>query len=405
MTVAVFYGGKSCEHDVSVVTGVQAAKLIDGKHVVIPVYIDRFGRWTVVKNYDDLSAYRSEKIKGVPAFLKPNDSFLYVRGGKRYAKIDVALLCVHGAGGEDGALQGVLETAGIPYTGSGIAASAIGMDKRIAKRAFAAAGLNTVEGFFVTRGEYENALREVTERAARLEYPLVVKPASLGSSIGVTLVRGGREFLTALSAAFSWDNAVVVERALENFTELNCGVIGKNGVFAVSEVESPFTAGEILSYDDKYGGGGFKGRGAGRKFPADIPPTLRAEVRLNAAKAFAATGASGVARVDFMYDDSEGTLFVNEINTIPGSLAAYLFPCGFDYVGIGALEEDYLSAAGAQSASGAKTCDGFETPTKYGSGSAAVVEELLEIAKADFAAREKPRYRYKSRTTRGKWEK
>ncbi len=394
MTVAVFYGGKSCEHDVSVVTGVQAAKLIAGRHTVIPVYVGRDGGWIAVRNYDDLGAYRSEKIKGVPAFLKPNDDYLYVKNGKRYAKIDAVLLCVHGAGGEDGALQGTLETAGIPYTGSGVAASAIGMDKRLSKRAFAAAGLKTVGGFEVTRGEYENALRETTERAAAFGYPLVVKPASLGSSIGVTLVRGGREFLSALAAAFSWDNAVVVERALENFTELNCGVIGRGGAFAVSEAESPFTAGEILSYDDKYGGGGFKGRGAGRKFPADIPSALRVEVRLAAAKAF----------VDFMYDNDGGALYVNEINTIPGSLAAYLFPHGFDYVGIDSLEAE-VSAQSPKPESARAASEKAETPAKYGAGSAAVVEELLVIAKEDFAAREKPRYRYKSRVTRGKWQK
>lgn len=404
MTVAVFYGGKSCEHDVSVVTGVQAAKLIAGRHTVIPVYVGRDGGWIAVRNYDDLGAYRSEKIKGVPAFLKPNDDYLYVKNGKRYAKIDAALLCVHGAGGEDGALQGALETAGIPYTGSGVAASAIGMDKRLSKRAFAAAGLKTVEGFEVTRVEYENALREAAERAAAFGYPLVVKPASLGSSIGVTLVRGGREFLSALAAAFSWDNAVVVERALENFTELNCGVIGRGGAFAVSEAESPFTAGEILSYDDKYGGGGFKGRGAGRKFPADIPPSLRAEVRLAAAKAFAAVGASGVARVDFMYDNDGGTLYVNEINTIPGSLAAYLFPRGFDYVGTDSLEAE-VSTQSPREPSAPTVSEKAEAPAKYGTGSAAVIEELLVIAKEDFAAREKPRYRYKSRVTRGKWQK
>lgn len=402
MTVAVFYGGKSCEHDVSVVTGVQAAKLIAGRHIVIPVFAENDGSWFVVKNYDDLSAYRTGKIKKIPAFVKPNDDYLYVKNGKRYAKIDVALLCVHGAGGEDGALQGVLETAGIPYTGSGIAASAIGMDKRLTKRAFTAAGLDTVPGFGISRGDYENRLREVTERAADFGYPLIVKPASLGSSIGVTLVRGGREFLSALAAAFSWDNAVVVERALENFTELNCGVIGRRGAFAVSEAESPFSAGGFLSYDDKYGGGAFKGRGAGRKFPADIPADLRAKVRLAAAKAFAAVGASGVTRVDFMYENATGTLFVNEINTIPGSLAAYLFPRGFAYVGIAALEEELESAKTANATERESCSEKTGTPAKYGEGSAAVIEELLAIAKEDFAAREKPRYRYRARLTHGK---
>ena len=145
MTVAVFYGGRSCEHDVSVVTGVQAAKLLAARHTVIAVYIDRDKSWSAVKNYDELSAYGSGKLKRVPVFLKPGDDFLYAKSGKRYAKIDVALLCVHGAGGEDGALQGALETSGIPYTGSGIAASAIGMDKRLSKRAFAANGLKTVD--------------------------------------------------------------------------------------------------------------------------------------------------------------------------------------------------------------------------------------------------------------------
>lgn len=359
MAIAVFYGGRSCEHDVSVVTGVQTLANFKTEGYV-PVYIDRNGRWLVPDEWRILSAYRGE-IKGKRCFVKPRDRMLYIGRGRKYKRIDAAIICCHGAGGEDGELQGVLQSAGIPYTGGGIAASAVGLDKRLSRRAFAAAGLSVVEGITAERSEYENSLRALIERAAALTYPLIVKPASTGSSIGVSRANDGKELIKALNLAFEWDDAVVIERALSDFIELNCAVLGGAGrVPEPSEVEMPARLSEILSYADKYERGGLSGKG-GRSFPADIPSELRAQVRSCAAAAFNAVNASGVARVDFLYDKASGTLFVNEINTVPGSLALYL---------IGDARQTLAT--------------------------------LVDIAKAEYDRREARSYRYESRIIHGK---
>ena len=392
MIVAVFYGGRSCEHDVSVITGVQAAGLLHG-HEVIPVYVDRDGKWLFVKDYDDLRAYSKGTVKGKPVFLKPGDPYLYIGRGKRFIKPDVALLCNHGAGGEDGTLQGALQLSGIAYTGSGVAGSAAGMDKRMSKRLFALAGLPVVNYIEADRYRYENELKSLVGEAKALGYPLIVKPASLGSSIGVRIVQNGKEFISALNVAFEWDNAVIAEKALEDFTELNCAVVGGNGKFAVSEPEKPFSSGGFLSYRDKYEGGGFKGEGSGRQFPANIDGKLRAQVRLNAAKAFKSVAAGGIARVDFLYDNAQGNLYVNEINTIPGSLALYLFPHGLSFESMSSLVESDGAPVKTEESAG---------PTKFGGGSADVLNELLRLAVSERDARESLKYRFVSPAAHGK---
>lgn len=392
MVVAVFYGGRSCEHDVSVITGVQAAGLLKG-HEVIPVYVDRDGRWLFVKDYDDLRAYSKGTVKGRPVFLKPGDPYLYIGKGKRFKKPDAALLCNHGAGGEDGTLQGALQLSGIAYTGSGVAGSALGMDKRLSKRLFAAAGLSVVDYIEADRYRYENELKSLVAEAKALGYPLIVKPASLGSSIGVRIVRSCKEFISALNVAFEWDNAVIAEKALQDFTELNCAVVGGNGKYAVSEPEKPFSSGGFLSYTDKYEGGGFKGSGSGRQFPADIDEKLRSQVRLNAARAFRAVAAGGIARVDFLYDNAESKLYVNEINTIPGSLALYLFPKGLSFESLSSLSESQEKPEAAEETAG---------PVKFGGGSADTLDALLRLAVSERDARENLRFRFVSPAAHGK---
>ncbi len=322
MAIVVFYGGKSCEHDVSVITGVQALHLLDGEHA-IAVYIDRNGKWLVPKTWQSVSQYRGE-VKGRSAYVRSGEPWLYVGKGKRLAKIDVAVLCCHGAYGEDGCLQGILQSADVPYVGSGVAASAIGLDKRLSKRAFAGAGLRLLPYLEVERNEYENELRQLIKRASVLGYPLIVKPSSCGSSIGIRLARNAKQLITALGVAFQWDDYVVIEQALENFTEYNCGVIGAGNNLRASEVEKPAKLDEILTYADKYERGGLSGKGA-RAFPADISVELSTEIKEKAVAAATAIGASGIARVDFLFDEEEGKLYINEINTLPGSLALYLF--------------------------------------------------------------------------------
>lgn len=356
MKVAVFYGGKSCEHEVSIATGVQIMNAAAG-YEILSVYVGRDGKWLNPKKATEISSYRSGAIKGKPCYAKAGDPAIYV--GRRRTAIDAAIICNHGYGGEDGCLQGILESAGIAYTGCGVAASAIGMDKRLSRRAFKDSGLKITEGFAVNRDRFSNDLRGVADVTAKLGYPVIVKPASLGSSIGVGVAHDIAEFLDLLSAAFRWDNAAVIERALPEPTELNCAVIGDEKCAEASLPERPLSAGEILGYADKYARGGFKGKGSGRKFPADIPEELAEKVREQAKIAFRAVGASGIARVDFLY--SGGELYVNEINTVPGSLALYLFP-EYRYGGL--------------------------------TGGAAVIAKLVAIAKENKRARDGLSYRY-----------
>ncbi len=390
MIVAVFYGGRSCEHDVSIITGIQAAKSLSG-HEVVPVYIDRKGTWIVPKKYDIIANYKKGAPAGKVAFMKPNDKFLYVGRGRRYKKIDVALLCNHGLNGEDGTLQGLLKLSGVPFTGSGVGASSAGLNKGVMKRLLSAARLPILPYIEAERDEYENALPALIDRAKLLEFPLIVKPANLGSSIGISVAHDFRELITALNVAFEWDNAVVIEHALEHFTELNCAVIGRGNRLAESEVERPLGAGEILSYADKYERGGFKGEESGRQFPADIPIELREAVRTFAAEAFRTLGAAGIARVDFLFDDASGELFVNEINTIPGSLALYLFPKTPELELYPTLSE--LSETEPNKSKGS---------AKGGEGSSSTLELLLKIAIEEYESSEKLKYRYKSPTAHGK---
>lgn len=321
MNVAVFYGGKSCEHNVSIVTGVGACSAIVG-HNVLPIYIKQDGTWHVVYNYGDLLAYKKGGLKSKPVYLKAGDDTLYIKN-KKWKKIDVALLCTHGAYGEDGCLQGVLEMSGIAYTGGGVLCSALGLNKAFSKTIFNSLGLNVLPYFTVSRREYEDMLANVINKAKDMGYPLIVKPNSLGSSIGVSRVENARQLIVALNVAFEWDNEVLIERALSNFTELNVAVMGTEGDVVASLPERPLSSGQILSYADKYEKGGFKGEGE-RKFPADISEQMSEKVREYAKKAFVGLGGSGIARIDFLCKGED--VFINEINTLPGSLATYLFP-------------------------------------------------------------------------------
>lgn len=316
MVVGVFFGGKSCEHDISVITGVRAIEVC--RHKCVAVFIDRDGVWYTGEVHSINDVRRRKGFKRV--HMRPNEKWLY-HNNKRLVSLDAALLCLHGLNGEDGTVQGLLEICGLPYTSSGVLGSAISIDKPIAKTLFAAAGLKTTEFITIERGDYNADVYECVKRVKQsLGFPLICKPARLGSSIGVNIARSWDAFFVALRVAFEWDNTVIIERALENFTEINCAVLKCGSDYLVSETEEPTGWKEFLKFQDKYGKSlkNFK-----RKCPASAPPEIIERVKADAVKAFNAVGADGVARVDFMLCGEE--LYVNEINTIPGSLAAPLF--------------------------------------------------------------------------------
>ncbi len=322
MTVAVIFGGKSSEHNVSIVTGVQALCDFPRGITAVPVYIDERGVWHTGKEYADIKLYSGlhGSYPGKVVHLRPSEPYLYTKNGKKIFKLDCCLLCTHGANGEDGSLQGLIKISGIPFTGSGVTASAAGMDKDIMKKLFKAAELPIVPYVTLSADEYVNdSYAALGKIKSSLEFPLIVKPRGAGSSIGIGIAHDYNELFAAVRVALEWDTVAVIEQALENFDEYNCAVLCGEP----SEVEKPVGWKEFLTYEDKYLS---KSENVKREFPAAISDELRDKIRDLAVKAYNAVGADGVARVDFLY--CNGELYVNEINTIPGSLAAYFFACG-----------------------------------------------------------------------------
>lgn len=318
MVVGVIFGGKSCEHDISIITGFEVISAC--RHKTVAVYIDRDGVWYASKKPVTLKDIRNKRgFKRV--HLRTGESGLYYNN-RLFADIDVAVLALHGMFGEDGTVQGMLELSNIPYTCSGVCASAIGIDKSVMKSAFKGVGLNVLDYITLSRDEYNrDVYTSVKAVKTKLGFPAIVKPARLGSSIGISVAKSWSEFFAALRVAFQWDNTVVIERALTDFTELNCAVLSDGQDEIVSEIEQPIGWETFLKFDDKYSTGV---KNKGRILPAELPPEIEKQVKESAVKAFNAIGAVGVARVDFILSES-GTLYVNEINTIPGSLSAPLF--------------------------------------------------------------------------------
>lgn len=343
--IGVFFGGSSVEHEVSVISGLQALNnLSREKYEPLAVYITRNGEF-----YTGDAAARIEEYADIPALLKKCTRVLPVAAGGRadlivyppkklgrslFASIDAALPVVHGTNVEDGALQGFFRTLGVPFAGCDVLASAAGMDKYVMKALFRLAGLPVLDAVRVSdsawRADPEKALREAEEK---LGFPIIVKPIDLGSSVGIKIANDSAELREALDYALRFTDAALAETAVRSPREINCAVLGDGDDLRISECEEPVSADEILSYEDKYVSGGKGGKGmsgAKRLIPAPISDEMRDTVRRYAADAFRALGCSGVARIDFLLDGDK--LYVNEINTIPGSLAFYLFePAGLKY--------------------------------------------------------------------------
>jgi D-alanine-D-alanine ligase len=337
----VFFGGKSVEHEVSVISAIQAINNLNkDKYEAVPIYITRD-----MEFYTGELVGKIEQYRDVPALLKKSVRVSPVKNGSRtyliewgnrgpkkkvYDYIDVALPVVHGTNVEDGALQGFLRTIGVPFAGCDVCASAVGMDKYIQKLLFREAGIPVLPclRFYVNenRGMICDKAQEV------IGLPAVVKPANLGSSVGIKIARTPSDLKEAIEYAFDFTPAILIEKAVGNLREINCAVIGDYEEARASECEEPVMADEILSYEDKYVSGGKGMSGLKRLLPAPIPGELRERVRDYAVKAFKALDCSGVARIDFLMDGRTGEVWINEINTIPGSLSYYLWePTGLKY--------------------------------------------------------------------------
>lgn len=344
MKLGVIFGSRSAEHDVSIVSGLQLLENADkGKYDAFPVYISRAGRWFVGEPLRRMGFYRNfdPKAKGLTqVFLPPvpGAGGLYAPpAGLARAKtipLDCAVLALHGMNGEDGTVQGLLELADIPYTSAGVTGSGVGMDKIIMKAVFESMGLPVLPGRHYHRDAAERDMQTVMADAEQLGYPLFVKPANLGSSIGIGRARDRGSLEQAIRVAISYDRRILIEKGLEQPVEINCACLGGGDEAIPSLCEQPAGLDEFLTFEDKYTrGGSSKGmKSLTRRVPAPIADELTARIQRMTVDIFRMLECKGVVRVDYMIDPATGTLYVNEINTIPGSFAYYLFqPMGISY--------------------------------------------------------------------------
>lgn len=346
--VAILFGGKSVEHEVSVISGIQAIMNMDtDKYEVIPVYMAKNNEMYIGKAIGEIESYKNikELLSKSQRVIMINENGKIVlteypvkRFGKTHSvEIDVAFPVVHGTNVEDGALQGYLKTIGIPFVGCDVTASAIGMDKYIMKTVLKERNVPVLDAQLFTLSDYAQMDELLDKVEKELGYPVIVKPVNLGSSVGISVAKNRVELSNSVDDAFRYATKILVEHAISNLREINCSVLGDENDAIASECEEPLHTDDILSYEDKYvsnaKGSGSKGMASvSRKIPADLSPEKREEVRELAVKSFKALGCNGVSRIDFMIDEDSGKLYFNEINTIPGSLAFYLWePIGVSY--------------------------------------------------------------------------
>ncbi|MCF6466653.1 D-alanine--D-alanine ligase family protein [Clostridium sp. Cult2] len=337
--VAIIFGGRSVEHEVSVITGLQVIENIDKeKYDTIPIYIDKQGKWFTGNSLKEFKNYKDNNFKGlqeVVLSLNSNDHNLYLHPNsiglfknKVIDKIDIVFPTIHGTNGEDGTIQGLFELMNIPYVGGGVLASSVGMDKILMKEVFKAKGLPIVDYNWFYRNKWiENQEKIIDDIEEKLDYPLFIKPANLGSSIGISKAKDRKSLINAIEIAIRYDRKIIVEKAVENPREINCAVMGYNDNVIASLCEEPLGWEEILTFEDKYIKSNTKGAGkesSRRIIPADIEDDIRERIEELAKESFIAIDCSGNSRIDFLLDENNN-IFINEINTLPGSIAFYLW--------------------------------------------------------------------------------
>ena len=340
--VAVFYGCRSVEHEVSIISAVQAMASIDReKYDITPVYVTKDGEM-----YTGEKLFNIEEYKDIPNLLKSSKKVNFLReNGNVVMKtlsngifskttstvVDVAFPIVHGTNCEDGTKQGLFEYLNLPYVGCDIISSAVGMDKAVFKDVLKNAGLPVLDCVCFRAREYMSDKKVIKDKILnKIGLPLIVKPVNLGSSVGISKVTEEAQLDEAITLAFSFTDRILVEHAVTAIREINCSVLGDADSCEASVCEEPFMNDEILSYEDKYMGNSKSGQSKGmaslgRKVPADLSEEKSNEIRSLACDIFKALGCNGVVRIDFIIDTETDTVYANEINTIPGSLAFYLW--------------------------------------------------------------------------------
>lgn len=331
MNVILMYGGKSCEHDISIVTAKQTAAALDN---ITEIYLAKDGRWLIVKDMANPKDFCDEKklAKLKEVTLLPNDDTLYLKCKNKLKplfKIDVAVLCFHGVYGEDGCIQGLLELSNVAYTSCGVAASAVGMDKITTKYFLKGLGLPVVDSVFLDKSVFEAHPQKALDDVEVLGYPIIIKPSNLGSSIGISVCKNRSQLQNAIQVGFDFDCRILAEKALTDFCDLNISAFVRGGEVFTSLMEKPVSWSEFLTFDDKYMSGAKGMADIKRQFPFECKQ--KADVERMANEIYMALGCKGVIRIDFLLDNASGDVYVNELNTIPGSMAFYLWEGQFDF--------------------------------------------------------------------------
>ena len=378
--IAVFFGGNSVEHEVSIITALHAVENIDReKYEVLPIYITKDNKMYAgekigdIASYNDIAALLDKSAQVTPVNL--GDKVALLRAEKKLLKnniydyIDIAFPIVHGTNVEDGTIEGFVKMLNIPYVGCDVISSALGMDKYACKEILRANNIPVIDGKLYNIKQYkdaEAALRKDIEK--ELGFPVITKPVNLGSSVGISIAKDQKELQQSLEEAFTYASKVLVEKAIMDLKEVNCSVIGNYESAKASKCESPIKMDKILSYRDKYLGNGTKGakgikgsKSAGAKccklagvkgsknasfggtmgsdnsnpsleLPAKISAEQKKTIQELAIQTFQTLGCNGVIRIDFIIDQSNGKIYVNVVNTIPGSLSFHLWrETGLDY--------------------------------------------------------------------------
>ena len=352
LNVAVFFGGESVEHEVSIISAHQAMEALDqDKYNVIPVYVAKDRRMYTAEAMKDIGFFTGRKLDAAIAestqidivrensnvVIKPVQSKLF--GPKDLGTIDLAIPVMHGTNGEDGTIQGFLEMLKVPYAGCDLYGAAVGQDKVLQKNILNDNGLPITNWFWVYGYEIDDNAEEVLKKVHKLIYPVILKPARTGSSVGISIAHNDEEYLACFEEARQYDEKVITEKVVKPLREINCSVLGDayNAEASVLEEVASASHDELLSFKDKYQGGGKAAKGAkaagpskgmastSRIVPAPLTEAETEQIQSLALKAFRVLGLSGVCRIDFLMDGETKKVYINEVNTIPGSLAYYLW--------------------------------------------------------------------------------
>lgn len=345
--LGVIFGGETVEHEVSIISAIQAMNKIDQeKYEVIPIYITKDREWYTGEMLKDIEFYQDLSLikryaDNVVLYCRDGSFVLQKKHGlfKSIVKeIDIAFPIVHGTNVEDGVLQGYLQSIGIPFVGGNVYASVVGQDKAFMKDIWKEAELPMTNYVWFYDADYRRDSSKIVELVSKLKYPVIVKPATTGSSVGISVCENEQDLIEGIDEAIQYDSKIVVEEVVKNLKEVNIAVMGNYEHQKVSEIEEVLSGNKFLTFNDKYIGGGkskFASKGAvkkskgmastNRKLPAELDKDVRSEVEEIAVKAFKVLGSSGNCRIDFLIDNKTNKVYINEINSIPGSLAFYLW--------------------------------------------------------------------------------